>query len=746
MALSDYSEDQLFSALRNADSAGDTEGARRIAGMIQQKRTLSSVENKETDWVDDVKYGVKEAGKSVAQAGVNTANIIPEVGDSIVSAAAWAGEKIGLGDGTYTPAMRFSLPEDMKPETTGGKIASEVIPYLVPAMGPEKAAAALGTAADAGRLERGAARAADLAQENIIGALAQNSHKNDAESLSGDLTMGMAAGGVAKMALPLIGKAYGAISGKVNNLLGKSASPSDISSRSADSLIDEVTQGAAKATDSKLIRGNQKEIEAFAREVIPDQQVLSAAKNIGMEDVLTPGMYSLNPGYRAFENALSSTPGNKAYHARRDVIERLGVEADKFISTFGGDIDKQFVNAATKNRYTNLRDGLKAEENALYREVNNAIPKRSTIDTSATMKAIEDFSDDVGGLESMKKLFPEASKPLELLDPNTMPTYGRLDRVRMMIGDALGKAGKNNPFSNMKESDLKNLYSAISQDQEAAAMKFGAGEIWNAAKGVARQRFAVQDAMISNLGKNTDKGIVEQVQKSIVDMSQGKGGGFRELVANLPDDAVQNVVVTALNKAFTSYAKSPGQALGVDGFVKWYNGMLRNKSNMQSLSRAIGYDASRRLRNLYDVAKGINRQNTERVYSATQIDKAMAKYAGEGGLLSKLYGIGKKVAVAEGATSTVGLPGSGTMGVLFGLLGKGKSSRIQAADELITSSAFKNISKIAISKETTAQQRRLMNNALLKLPQYRKWLSTLPKEEADRVTKAGVLSFMFDED
>lgn len=90
----------------------------------------------ESDWVDDLKYGVKEAGKSVAQAGVNTANIIPEIGDSIVSAAAWAGEKIGLGDGTYTPAMRFSLPEDMRPETTGGKIASEVIPYLVPAMGP----------------------------------------------------------------------------------------------------------------------------------------------------------------------------------------------------------------------------------------------------------------------------------------------------------------------------------------------------------------------------------------------------------------------------------------------------------------------------------------------------------------------------------------------------------------------------------------------------------------------------------
>ncbi|WP_063657656.1 hypothetical protein [Candidatus Arsenophonus triatominarum] len=42
MAINDYSEEQLFTALRNADSAGDKTGAQRIAGLIQQRRSTQN--------------------------------------------------------------------------------------------------------------------------------------------------------------------------------------------------------------------------------------------------------------------------------------------------------------------------------------------------------------------------------------------------------------------------------------------------------------------------------------------------------------------------------------------------------------------------------------------------------------------------------------------------------------------------------------------------------------------------------
>ncbi|MDE9545377.1 lytic transglycosylase domain-containing protein, partial [Xenorhabdus bovienii] len=78
---------------------------------------------------------IAEAGKGFLQAGVNVANIIPSIGDAVVSAGAWAGEKAGLGDGTYTPASRFELPDNLKPQDTYAKIGSEVAPYLIPGIG-----------------------------------------------------------------------------------------------------------------------------------------------------------------------------------------------------------------------------------------------------------------------------------------------------------------------------------------------------------------------------------------------------------------------------------------------------------------------------------------------------------------------------------------------------------------------------------------------------------------------------------
>ncbi|EFE55309.1 hypothetical protein PROVRETT_06018 [Providencia rettgeri DSM 1131] len=716
MAVQNYSEEQLFTALRNADAAGDVDGAKRIAGMIKQSRSkpinqITPEEQKRQDNIFEDANGFEKFMMGAAKGVVDVANAMP-----------WA-EELPENEKAVVNSLTERMEKNPSIAQSAGEFVGQTAPFI----------------SGAGLVNLASSTAGRLGIASLFGAGegAVVAKANNSDPTIG-ATIGAVTGPLGELAAPYINRAGQAVFNKVT---GRGAA--NAAAKSPDAMVDDVIQSATKATDNRILSSNQKNIESFAQEVKPDQKVLDAARRLGMEDSLTPGMYSENPAYRAFENAVSSTPGNRAYHNRRDAIERLGNEADRFINDFGGDLDKSLVNAATKNRYTALRDGLEEEANRLYNQVEKAIPIRATVDTSNTMNAIENFGDNVAGLEAMKKLFPAAEKTLSLLDPNTLPNYGRLDRVRMMIGEAKGKkAGSDNPFRNMAIRDLNMLYAAMTRDQEAAAFKYGAADLWNEAKGVARQQFAVQDAMIANLGKDTGKGIIEQMQKAVVDMSQGKGSDFRKLVNNLPDDVLQNVVVTSMNKAFTTNAKSPGQSLGVDGFVKWYNGMLRNKTNMQALSRAIGYDASKRLRSIYDVAKGINRQNSERVYSSSQIDKMMNNFAGEGGALSKLYGIAKKVVSAEAATTSAGLPGSGTVGVLSSLLGKGKNSRIQAADDLITSSTFKNISKIVLSKETTPQQRKLMDRAISKLPQYRRWLETIPKEEAENIRRAGIVSLM----
>lgn len=93
-------------------------------------------------FMSDLGNAAAETGRGLLQAGVNLANIPASMADAVASAGAWAGQKLGIGDGTYQPAPRVTtqgLEQDfglqqgaLTPQTTGGKIFSEALPYLTP--------------------------------------------------------------------------------------------------------------------------------------------------------------------------------------------------------------------------------------------------------------------------------------------------------------------------------------------------------------------------------------------------------------------------------------------------------------------------------------------------------------------------------------------------------------------------------------------------------------------------------------
>lgn len=149
--------------------------------------------------MSDLGNGLAETGRGLLQAGINVANIPAELTDAVTSAAAWAGGKLGIGDGTYQPAPRVTtqgLEQDfglqqgaLTPQTTEGRVFAEALPYLTPA-GVERAATQSPTLA--GRIAQGATR---LLAENAVGSLAANSAKDDAEALATDLGVGVLAGG-----------------------------------------------------------------------------------------------------------------------------------------------------------------------------------------------------------------------------------------------------------------------------------------------------------------------------------------------------------------------------------------------------------------------------------------------------------------------------------------------------------------------------------------------------------------------
>lgn len=170
-------------------------------------------------FMSDLGNAAAETGRGLLQAGVNLANIPASMADAVASAGAWAGQKLGIGDGTYQPAPRVTtqgLEQDfglqqgaLTPQTTEGKIFSEALPYLTP-VGAERLAAQAPSIA--GRVAQGASR---LLAENAVGSLAANSERDNPETLATDIGTGVVLGGAINQLGRAAGAAYRGVRGTI---------------------------------------------------------------------------------------------------------------------------------------------------------------------------------------------------------------------------------------------------------------------------------------------------------------------------------------------------------------------------------------------------------------------------------------------------------------------------------------------------------------------------------------------------
>lgn len=202
-------------------SAIDEYFAGQSAQQEQQGTSMTpgSQPQQQGGFISDLGNAAAETGRGLLQAGVNLANIPASMADAVASAGAWAGQKLGIGDGTYQPAPRVTtqgLEQDfglqqgaLTPQTTEGKIFSEALPYLTP-VGVERIAAQAPSIA--GRVAQGASR---LLAENAVGSLAANSERDNPEALATDLGTGVALGGAINKLGRAAGSAYRGIRGTI---------------------------------------------------------------------------------------------------------------------------------------------------------------------------------------------------------------------------------------------------------------------------------------------------------------------------------------------------------------------------------------------------------------------------------------------------------------------------------------------------------------------------------------------------
>lgn len=241
-----YSREQLMTALRNADAAGDTEGARRIAQMLssgdqstqnQSQPEEQSLVGKATDWLT----GGQSAGQIAEQAGRGLVNIPFDVlqgGASLINAISQ-----GLGgpkvlDDVYRPVDRPTDPYAQAGETIGG--------YLVPGVGTA-GSMAIGSLAEAA---------------NQKGDFAQNAARNAGVNLAAQGGLSAAAKG--------IGRGITAIKGDIAPEVAKKIATSEsmgVTPMTSDVIPPKnaFTRGLTQDAEGALLGTGSKRAEQYAK-------------------------------------------------------------------------------------------------------------------------------------------------------------------------------------------------------------------------------------------------------------------------------------------------------------------------------------------------------------------------------------------------------------------------------------------------------------------------------------------------
>lgn len=507
-----YSREQLMTALRNADAAGDTEGARRIAQMLssgdqstqnQSQPEEQSLVGKATDWLT----GGQSAGQIAEQAGRGLVNIPFDVlqgGASLINAISQ-----GLGgpkvlDDVYRPVDRPTDPYAQAGETIGG--------YLLP----------IGTAAKAAGAPAKLAGDIGSAGNMIAGSLA------DAANQDGDFAQNAAInGGINIGAQGVLSGVGRVIAPRVSQTLGGAALNS----------ANDVSRMAKSGAGRQLIASHAANVS---------EDVAKAAESAGVDiNALTPGMRSGSRGIAQAEGALASTPGivQDAHQAAfNEISSKLSRNLDEFGAASGTASEKS---AAIKQRILQNLDQMKDAERAAWDDVRSTMPnqKARMLNGNAVIQA-----ERSAGIP----LTPEMKQFVQANNQGGV-TFDGMKAWRAKFADAEQKYKRSGEANAARRAG--EIRRAITDDMRTMAENGGFLDDWQKANDLSKARLSAQESAESVFGRDlaTDALITNGVKSLQSSSAKGLNGpaGFHSMIRALPESERVPAISSMLQDAIS---------------------------------------------------------------------------------------------------------------------------------------------------------------------------------------------------
>jgi hypothetical protein len=478
--------------------------------------------------------------------------------------------------------------------------------------------------------------------------------------------------------------------------------------------------GAGKANEQSQITGamtsgDRQRVAAMAD---IDPSIAASRSELGLNEPGLPSAQSRNLQYRETEQALKKMPGSELSKIESNAIIELQQKADDLITEFGGRTDKSSLSMDLAERSIKSINELSDLASKAYDKIGTPEQRQTKASLSITGSLLKQELSDLGN--DLSQMSPLERRLLKMSDSDSV-TYAAVDKIRKEVGESIGK--QSDKFKSESSAALKRIYRSLTEDQEVVANELGVGEQWSAAKDLVKKRKQLEDNSVLMFGKNLSDAFMPKVGQAVKKMSGGDYKSFKTMMDSVPESQRQEVVLTALNDAFTMGSRKEKQ-LSVAGFSDFYNGLGRNPAAKSELYKYMPKEFTKKLEALGRVSNGIRDAQAaapvggQIMASQNVFDKVVNGVAGR--LLSKLPGmIGDIVSIG---------------------IDKSKSKGADNAIALLSDPDFvNNIKAIAKgqAKRADAIEKKLMRKKV-----FTDYLDTLPKDEAAKLSSIGLMGWL----
>mgnify|MGYP000327243071 FL=1 len=460
---------------------------------------------------------------------------------------------------------------------------------------------------------------------------------------------------------------------------------------------EETAELARKAAD-----GDTSAMRLLAEDAAPDAKTIEAAERLGIAENLQPDHVTTSQTFRELAQLAKSQTGSATRAAEIEGLQKVGERAFQLVDDLGGTADLSTLNATLRGRMQSTLSDVDRAVNNAWTNLRTLVKPATPVSPTNVLSQIQTRAADLGGEEFLSPLEKRILSGLRRQGDAAPPTYGLLDSLRREAGRASRMMGE---FGNEDTGLAKQLYKALSADTKEAAEAIGQDAIdaFTVARTATRTQKALQDDLTSLFGRNLDRTMVDSLGSAIKGLTKGDADTFVRLINTVPQSMRREVVTSGLTSAFGK-ATQNGQ-LNFNTYMKWYDGLLRNRTAYKTLMSNLPPGAKKQLSDLYRVARGVTQSTREYVRTGKALQDGMRD---ADTALQRLYGVAKRAAVGvpiEAAASMMGFPGMGVAsGLTSALMARGtKPAAVKAVDDMLVSPQFRNmVTEVGTANEAAA--------------------------------------------